>query len=436
MTFPVDATYIDGNGKQVLLSDNVRAIEAVDLSGSSFWSPDATYTGFGADGNYYENGDATSDRATWAVEEDGDHRGTLNRFPQTFFAVLTDQELSIIAADTFDLFIRFIVLEVPSLPSGDPGIFLEWEEDESLPGLGTVLGIDGDSLNAVSWGGGRLVVSTDNATRVIDFREDRSYAFRDGGHYRYRSEVHAGLDSRNLPSFFGDGVFSPAGPSISDAVASFTSGTSTYFIVGSETGVTVFWWAGNGIASLQTQDTPLGGESRGHAVTSGGELYVLIKYDDGGDRLKIVRSISEWQSVGGSFSGSVHQVSLPLWVGGEGRLAVHGDVAYVGVGSGVWRTDRVGLTAPELLFGKTLAATEPVAPLYDVLSQVDSAVTTIQVDSTTGQLAVLYGDVLTLVHLGKNTAEASYSTGPDSNPRLPSTPRALASYNFTVGEVF
>ena len=451
MAFPVDSTYIDGNGKQVLLSDNVRAIVAVDLSGSSFWSPDSSFTGFGADGNYYENGVSTLARATWASEDAGDHRGTLNRFPQTFFAVLTDQELSLIAADTFDLFVRFIVLEIPEFPTGtwedpDPppvdidssGFFLEWVEDESLPSLGTVLGIAGDSLNDLSWAGGRLAVSSDNATRVIDFREDRAYAFRSAGHYRYRSEVEAGLESRNMPSFFGATVYPNGGPDISDAATSFTSGTSNYFIIGSATGVTVFRWTSNGIASLETVATTLGGESRGHEVTSAGELYVLIKYDDGGDRLKIIRSIFEWKAMGGGFSGSVHQLSLPLWVGGEGRLVVHGDYAYVGVGSGVWRANRFELdvVSPKLVFGKTLVAAEPVAPLYEVLTQTGDPVSMIKIDSTTGKMAVLYGNVLSLIHLGQNIVEGSYSTGPDSNPQLPASPRAIASYNFSVGEVF
>lgn len=438
MPFPVDSTYVDGNGKQLLLSSNVVALEAVDLAGSSFWSPPASFTGYAADGNYYSSGEATGDRASWATESDNDHRGALNRFPQTLLIVLTDTELSIVDGSTMDLFIRFHVVDLEDFGSGDPGIFLEWIEDESLPALGTALGIEGDTLTGVTFADGRIVVSSDNATRVFDFREDRAYAFRDGGHYRYRLDAYPGLDARNMPGFFGSTVYAETGPSIGNAVNSFVSGTSAYYVVGSQTGVVVFRWSANGISALQTQDTVLGGESLGHDVTSDGNLYVLVEYPDpdtGMDRLKIVRSVSEWQSVGGSFSGSVHQVSIPVWVGGAGKMDVHGETIYVGAGSGIWRTNRYSLTSPELVYGKTLTASEPVSPLYEVLTQNDEPIQDIRVDATTGQIGVLYGDILQIVNLGTHQVEAGYSTGPDSSPTLPSSPVILASFTFDAGDV-
>lgn len=413
MTFPIDSTYTDGNGKQVLLSSDIQAIEAVDLLGSDFWSPSASFTGFAANGNPYVAGEAQSgDRATWATEDDGTHRGTLNRFPQMFFIVLTDIELSIIAADTFDLFIRFIL---------------------GGTGTGAALGATGDTLVDVAWEDGRVVVATDNHTRVFDFREDRIYAFTEAEHYRASS---VGIENRNSTTYFGATGYSPGGPEVGTSVATFMSGTSAYYIVGSQVGVTVFKWSANGIGSLTTRATALGGESRGQQVASSGDLYILIEYDDGGtDTLKVVRSISEWQALGSGFSGSVHQLDLPTWPGVEGSLVVHGDYVYVGVGSGVWATDRYSLTLFNLLYGKTLLASEPVSPQYEILPVTNDPVTTIHIDNTTRNLAVLYKSSLAIIHLGDNVVVSSYSTGADSSPQLPSPSRALASYSFEVGEI-
>ena len=112
----------DTNGINMLQSDKLRYVQYVDITALIFYSPDATFTGYSADGYYYTNGiiDATHSPAIASWSSEGQHtsatatRGLLDRFPDRIFVVTTDEEVAILDADSLDVWMRFIKPAVPT----------------------------------------------------------------------------------------------------------------------------------------------------------------------------------------------------------------------------------------------------------------------------------------------------------------------------------
>jgi hypothetical protein len=442
--YPISTTFVDSNGNHLLISPNVRAVISVDLTGTTFYSPDAYYEGYAFNGNYYSSGSVVPGhaRASWATESRSAHRGVANSMPKRFFALLTDRELSVIDAEDLTLFMRFLVQDALPIGPEVPGIFLEWVPDESFSNLGTALGVYGMTFSAVRWANGRLVVASNNGLRVFDFKADSILALKSSGCFRYRTALRSTLIWRNVPDFYGP-VVDPTlvGLTNTVALANFTSGIDCFATAGGEKDVVVLrWHEPPGSATvLETCVTEIEPPATAGFVRSlfiyptTGELFILYFYyaTPLTAQLRVMRSAGEWHaSPLTPFSGSLMRSSLPDWVGTVGDMTVVGEYIYVGAGSGIWRAGKEDLALFTLLYGKTLNSSEPVAPLYTVLSQDGFPIVAIGFDPATGFIGVLHGQRLSTIDMGKNMAGPEYVAISSSDPEIPADPCALASFSF------
>ena len=111
----INKTTLDSNGNNRVLSDDVRDIQFVDLTSTTFYSPDSIYTGYAASGQYYVNGvpeNASSSghpgTASWASESFATNiKGDSNRFPDRILILTTAHgEICILDADSLTLWMR------------------------------------------------------------------------------------------------------------------------------------------------------------------------------------------------------------------------------------------------------------------------------------------------------------------------------------------
>jgi hypothetical protein len=161
----ISTTTLDSNGTQRVLSDDIRDIRFVDVKSSLFANPGSSFTGYAANGFYYEDGEPNPlfdpFKAPWAQEGEGDptaDRGDLDRFPDRILIVTTAEEVVILDADTLDVWVRFRRL---STPSGSI--------------YGNFLGDPTVEPRSADFHNGVLVVATSEGLRIADFRKNVCY---------------------------------------------------------------------------------------------------------------------------------------------------------------------------------------------------------------------------------------------------------------------
>jgi hypothetical protein len=458
------STYVDSNGNNLLASNVVRDILSVDLTSpiSRFRFPDSTFTGFSYDGNYYSLGvlDTGVDRATWSTEVTSDTRGPQNEFPDTFFVVLTDADVSIIDASDLTLFMRFSAAPyVPNNPEDNPevveGVLLEWEADESFaPYLGSAMGMLQSRFLRLGWIDGVLIIVEERGYSVVDFRTDASHkwAFRAGdlsGVHPPRSDMFSGLMYRNMPGYYRLLPLTwSAGfphPMIPLSIALYRHGGDTYWVApthlldeateGDVIGATVAVISIGDARSPIAADIP---EGRRTDIPTGwvpeveishdGVLFILVIPQSG--QSLVMRSISEWRTI--DFSGAAQVVLPPQaypfpgeFLDGEqmlpGSMALRGSVLYVGIGSGVWSIDTDSFDLASHLYGNTSTA-GAIPPVYDILTTSGSGIRHLKIDPTTGFLCILHGTTLDVVDVDRHkiveTRTASDATDPLLGPDL------------------
>lgn len=155
---PVGPGTVDEEGIPHLLNGDVRDIRFVEVRQGIFWHPDEEYTGYAADGFWYESGQLVQgQRASWAIEGEGEatiNRGKLDTFPSRIFVITTRREVVILEADKGTVWMRFTLLPVASA------------------GLGALLGDSSTDLRSADFQNGFLVVATNQGVRIADFRRD------------------------------------------------------------------------------------------------------------------------------------------------------------------------------------------------------------------------------------------------------------------------
>jgi hypothetical protein len=180
---PLHSTQRDAGGTARLVSDNIRGIKAFKVGNSRFRRPDRYFTGYGADGYWYTDGDLdpshTPFEASWAAEVAGPHRGASATFPDNILCVTTEEEFCILDARTLEVWMRF-------LTGGS---------------LGTALGQDGWSALVVDFDflDGIFVLGTPRGVVCFSFVRDRVYWTVPAG-----SVFWPDLALRNAPTFRGE----------------------------------------------------------------------------------------------------------------------------------------------------------------------------------------------------------------------------------------
>jgi len=152
-------TTLDSNGVPRLINDDVRGVQFYAADTSTFANPDATFTGYAANGFFYVDGlpDPTHEpfKAGWASEGEGDgdeNRSSVDAFPDRILVVTTPSEIVILDADTLDVWMRFVL--------GGSSMF------------GTCLGLSGAEIRSAAFNNGVLAIATDAGVRLVDFRSD------------------------------------------------------------------------------------------------------------------------------------------------------------------------------------------------------------------------------------------------------------------------
>jgi hypothetical protein len=195
----ISSTTTDSNGIQHLLSDGIVAMDFVEVNQTLFANPDREYTGYGANGFWYENGELDPThvpfKASWAVEGEGDateDRGTLDRFPDRIFVIATKKEVVIIDADTLDVWMRFRLLLT------------------SPTGLGPFLGGPTIQIRGVQFQEGLLFVATNEGLRIAYFQNDGAFLLTEPKpeNVFLPSLAWRALVNRNEP-YYMDGIAAP-----------------------------------------------------------------------------------------------------------------------------------------------------------------------------------------------------------------------------------
>jgi hypothetical protein len=406
---------VDLHGLSLLVSSDVFDLLEVDLSGSSFFSPDDQFTGFGADGYAYVLGVRQEQRASWATETTSAHRGPANVLPVRFFVVLTSREVVLIHPSPLAVILR--ALTSPELPEGEevPGIILDWGPEDAISPSEPALGSSRSQLRRVGWADGRLFVASSRGLRVFDFREDRCWVFTGSGRYGAGLENFSGIAFRNRSSYFSEVPdTSYAGISDPRILAARRFRGQGYVAASDASRLLVFAWG----ESLSTYSSDLSGIRDLH-ITQTGILYGLRVNEAGS--LEVFRSLNEWLST--PIAGTITVSSpLPIPAGEGGSLMVHGETVFVGAGSGVWQID-MGAIRPLYRFGSSRPDEGDTLPMYSVLTPTGEEIQDVGIDPRTGNLGVLHGEVLDVVSLDQNQRVTSYTS-----PVIPSGPRRIRGF--------
>lgn len=204
---------LDSNGTQRVLHDTILCVRFVDLTIGRFVTPTNDFTGYAANGFWYENGrpDLLHDpfKAGWASEGEGDggqDRGLRDSFPARVFVVTTPIEVVLLDADSLDVWMRFTLAE-----------------EGSGATYGTCLGLSGASIYSADFLDGVLVIATGQGVRIADFRTDTCYVL--GASESLRGE---GISSRNVAGAVGTGfavtVVDDVSTCVSMGIAALDSG--------------------------------------------------------------------------------------------------------------------------------------------------------------------------------------------------------------------
>lgn len=186
MNFLLSSLAVDTNGLYRLLDDTLLDCRYVNVEVSRFYNPDIDYTGFAADGYWYTAGvpdpTHTPYQASWASEAAGAHRGPRGDFPPRVFVITTPAEVTILDADTLDVFIRFTLKSTAS------------------SGTGTFLGDNSTDLKQASFMNGWLAVATDEGLRIASFTDDTGFIYLESA----AAKAEVGLSGRNTDLYLDD----------------------------------------------------------------------------------------------------------------------------------------------------------------------------------------------------------------------------------------
>jgi len=183
---PLHSSKVDAAGNPRLVSDRIQLVKAYDTGSSRFRRPDRHYSGYGADGFWYTDGELDPGHprpeASWALEAAGPHRGDAASFPRRIIVVATREELCIINASNYEVWMRF-------LAGGS---------------LGTALGPVGwtSTVQDFDFIDGILVLGTPRGVLTLDFGFDVVYWTLPGGLLYWQ-----GMTNRNDPTYRGSVVY-------------------------------------------------------------------------------------------------------------------------------------------------------------------------------------------------------------------------------------
>ena len=191
---------IDSNGNQRLIDNDIVALHYWDGSADVFSAPDREYTGYSASGYWFEDGRAdpthTPYQAPWSSEVAGVTRGTLSRVPSRVLTVATRKEITLLDADTLDVWMRFTIAMTPS-------------------GSGQRLGgTPSTVVSGVKYMSGYLFIATNQGLRIADFRRNGGYLLSSSGNSRISG---TSLVLRNSDSFFSGAAPSGSFRDLGDA---------------------------------------------------------------------------------------------------------------------------------------------------------------------------------------------------------------------------
>ena len=201
----ISTSTTDPNGIAHLINNDIVDLKYIDLTTSTFANPGPNYTGYAADGYWYESGVADPSKSyfksSWATE--GEHttatsnRGLLDRFPDRILLVTTPEEVVILDADDLSVWMR-CVTSATSVGMGNH-TFLSWTSKPVLV--------------ASSFSEGVLIVATSEyGVRIADFRFDVAYRLAESNFWLSMNPVldgaTNGLVGRNAAGFWLHNHFS------------------------------------------------------------------------------------------------------------------------------------------------------------------------------------------------------------------------------------
>lgn len=178
---PLSTEAIDSSGRPRLINNSVQSIRYIEVYRSLFAHPDREYTGYAANGYWYDLGILNplhDPEVAWWIHEAGEpsiDRGFRVPFPSRILVVSTLSEVAIFDADNLDMWMRF------RLPESAP------------PGNGNFLGGPTTKIRAADFFNGYLVVATDEGLKIANFRNDEAYLYGDTNSFLSAYP----LDSRN-----------------------------------------------------------------------------------------------------------------------------------------------------------------------------------------------------------------------------------------------
>jgi hypothetical protein len=189
----------DSNGIPRLLDNDIQAMCFWNADQDVFANPDKEYTGYGADGFWYEDGELDPAapsaptpgqfKAPWAIEGEGSatvNRGTLDRFPDRIFVVATRKEVAIFDADSLDVWMRFEIGVTPA-----------------TAGKGKAFGNADIVIRDIAYANGVILAATNKDVRLIEFGWDRATSTGEPGDIW--SSGGTSLTQRNADDYLGTG---------------------------------------------------------------------------------------------------------------------------------------------------------------------------------------------------------------------------------------
>jgi hypothetical protein len=257
---------LDSQGTPRILHADIQALCFSAVDQGVFWSPDAAYTGYAANGFWYTDGVLDPAhvpfQATWSAESESTDRGTAAAFPPRILVVATRLDVCILDADSLDVWLRFRT-GVASPSSGK----------------GRAMGHGGVAVTDVAFADGVLIVTTTRDVRVVEFRRDRAAAY--SGAEAWVSESYGssptGLASRNSDAYLDTALVDAAQPVVGTkfySVSTQPSSSRVVAVVGSDQGVTAFTFG----ASWRSNAAPLSVASS--SVSLGVSSWEAISSDE------------------------------------------------------------------------------------------------------------------------------------------------------------
>ena len=112
----ITTAFEDSDGITVITHNNILSVDYADVINSPFGAPNSTFTGYAANGKWYNNGvlgtaaDSMANTADWnteSLDEASSTRGKVNPFPDRIFTINTNNEIVIVDADNLRMWMRF-----------------------------------------------------------------------------------------------------------------------------------------------------------------------------------------------------------------------------------------------------------------------------------------------------------------------------------------